>query len=263
MFDINKASLSNLIEKGKFETSTSKIQKNLNCELVVLPTLKPYIDKAWTWLQSQKTMYANEEHTLAEVLSEFVCADALAAIITDKVKCYDDEKNSPPRSSLSDYAIWLFGQPDLNLLNRANVYPHIRKLHTYSEKKARYNCSWMEKDFMRVSYLLYNYADKSSIYWAAILPLLYDNPWFVYALEERDRLYTELKKPQQSKNDEDIDYDYFEDEYESLSDEAEECMVHDFVQLLGLEEEKYDDGAADKILDHMVILRINSVSVFL
>lgn len=135
MFDINKASLSNLIEKGKFETSTSKIQKNLNCELVVLPTLKPYIDKAWTWLQSQETMYANEEHTLAEVLSEFVCADALAAIITDKVKCYDDEKNSPPRSSLSDYAIWLFGQPDLNLLNRANVYPHIRKLHTYSEKR--------------------------------------------------------------------------------------------------------------------------------
>lgn len=92
---------------------------------------------------------------------------------------------------------------------------------------------------------------------------MYDNPWFVYALEKRDRLYTELKKPQQSKNDEDIDYDYFEDEYESLSDEAEECMVHDFVQLLGLEEEKYDDGAADKILDHMVILRINSVSVFL
>ena len=263
MFDINKASLSNLIEKVKFETSASKIQKNLNCELVVLPTLKPYIDKAWTWLQSQKTMYANEEHTLAEVLSEFVCADVLAAIITDKVKCYDDKKNSSPRSSLSDYAIWLFGQKDLNLFNRANAYPHVRKLHEDNGKKARYNYSWMEKDFMRVSYLLYNYADKSSIYWAAILPLLYDNPWFVYALEKRDRLYTELKKPQQSKNDEDIDYDYFEDEYESLSDEAEECMVHDFVQLLGLEEEKYDDGAADKILDHMVILRINSMSVFL
>ena len=241
MFDINKASLSNLIEKGKFETSTSKIQKNLNCELVVLPTLKPYIDKAWTWLQSQKTMYANEEHTLAEVLSEFVCADVLAAIITDKVKCYDDKKNSSPRSSLSDYAIWLFGQKDLNLFTRANAYPHVRKLHEDNGKKARYNYSWMEKDFIRVSYLLYNYSDKSSIYWAAILPLLYDNPWFVYALEKRDRLYTELKKPQQSKNDEDIDYDYFEDEYESLSDEAEECMVHDFVQLLGLDEEKYDD----------------------
>ena len=241
MFDINKASLSNLIEKVKFETSASKIQKNLNCELVVLPTLKPYIDKAWTWLQSQKTMYANEEHTLAEVLSEFVCADVLAAIITDKVKCYDDKKNSSPRSSLSDYAIWLFGQKDLNLFNRANAYPHVRKLHEDNGKKARYNYSWMEKDFIRVSYLLYNYSDKSSIYWAAILPLLYDNPWFVYALEKRDRLYTELKKPQQSKNDEDIDYDYFEDEYESLSDEAEECMVHDFVQLLGLDEEKYDD----------------------
>lgn len=241
MFDINKASLSNLIEKVKFETSASKIQKNLNCELVVLPTLKPYIDKAWTWLQSQKTMYANEEHTLAEVLSEFVCADVLAAIITDKVKCYDDKKNSSPRSSLSDYAIWLFGQKDLNLFNRANAYPHVRKLHEDNGKKARYNYSWMEKDFMRVSYLLYNYADKSSIYWAAILPLLYDNPWFVYALEKRDRLYTELKKPQQSKNKEDIDYSYFEDEYESLSDEAEECMVRDFVQLLGLEEEKYDD----------------------
>ena len=208
MFDINKASLSNLIEKVKFETSASKIQKNLNCELVVLPTLKPYIDKAWTWLQSQKTMYANEEHTLAEVLSEFVCADVLAAIITDKVKCYDDKKNSSPRSSLSDYAIWLFGQKDLNLFNRANAYPHVRKLHEDNGKKARYNYSWMEKDFMRVSYLLYNYADKSSIYWAAILPLLYDNPWFVYALEKRDRLYTELKKPQQSKNKEDIDYTY-------------------------------------------------------
>lgn len=230
-----------MIEKVKFETSASKIQKNLNCELVVLPTLKPYIDKAWTWLQSQKTMYANEEHTLAEVLSEFVCADVLAAIITDKVKCYDDKKNSSPRSSLSDYAIWLFGQKDLNLFNRANAYPHVRKLHEDNGKKARYNYSWMEKDFIRVSYLLYNYSDKSSIYWAAILPLLYDNPWFVYALEKRDRLYTELKKPQQSKNDEDIDYDYFEDEYESLSDEAEECMVHDFVQLLGLDEEKYDD----------------------
>ena len=241
MFDINKASLSDLIEKVKFQTSTSKIQEILIRQLPMFPTLKPYIEKTWAWLQSQKTMYANEEHTLAEVLSEFICADALAAIITDKVKCYDDKKNNVPKSSLSDYSVWLFGQKDLNLLNRANAYPHIRKLHTYSGKKAGYNCSWMEEDFMRVSYLLYNYADKSSIYWAAILPLLYDNPWFVYALEKRDRLYTELKKPQQSKNKEDIDYSYFEDEYESLSDEAEECMVRDFVQLLGLEEEKYDD----------------------
>lgn len=241
MFDINKASLSDLIEKVKFQTSTSKIQEILIRQLPMFPTLKPYIEKTWAWLQSQKTMYANEEHTLAEVLSEFICADALAAIITDKVKCYDDKKNNVPKSSLSDYAVWLFGQKDLNLLNRANAYPHIRKLHTYSGKKAGYNCSWMEKDFMRVSYLLYNYADKSSVYWAAILPLLYDNPWFVYALEKRDRLYTELKKPQQSKNKEDIDYSYFEDEYESLSDEAEECMVHDFVQLLGLDEDKYDD----------------------
>lgn len=241
MFDINKTSLSDLIEEVKFQTATLKIREILNCDLVVLPTLKPYIDKTWAWLQSQKTMYANEEHTLAEVLSEFVCADVLAAIITDKVKCYDDKKNNVPKSSLSDYSVWLFGQKDLNLLNRANAYPHIRKLHTYSGEKARYNCSWMEKDFMRVSYLLYNYADESSLYWAVILPLLYDNPWFVYALEKRDRLYTELKKPKQSKNDEDIDYDYFEDEYESLSDEAEECMVHDFVQLLGLDEEKYDD----------------------
>lgn len=241
MFDINKASLSDLIEKVKFQTSTSKIQEILIRQLPMFPTLKPYIEKTWAWLQSQKTMYANEEHTLAEVLSEFVCADVLAAIITDKVKCYDDKKNSSPRSSLSDYAIWLFGQKDLNLFNRANAYPHVRKLHEDNGKKARYNYSWMEKDFIRVSYLLYNYSDKSSIYWAAILPLLYDNPWFVYALEKRDRLYTELKKPQQSKNDEDIDYDYFEDEYESLSDEAEECMVHDFVQLLGLDEEKYDD----------------------
>ena len=241
MFDINKTSLSDLIEEVKFQTATLKIREILNCDLVVLPTLKPYIDKTWAWLQSQKTMYANEEHTLAEVLSEFVCADVLAAIITDKVKCYDDKKNNVPKSSLSDYSVWLFGQKDLNLLNRANAYPHIRKLHTYSGEKARYNCSWMEKDFMRVSYLLYNYADESSLYWAVILPLLYDNPWFVYALEKRDRLYTELKKPKQSKKDEDIDYDYFEDEYESLSDEAEECMVHDFVQLLGLDEEKYDD----------------------
>ena len=241
MFDINKASLSDLIEKVKFQTSTSKIQEILIRQLPMFPTLKPHIEKTWAWLQSQKTMYANEEHTLAEVLSEFVCADVLAAIITDKVKCYDDKKNSSPRSSLSDYAIWLFGQKDLNLFNRANAYPHVRKLHEDNGKKARYNYSWMEKDFIRVSYLLYNYSDKSSIYWAAILPLLYDNPWFVYALEKRDRLYTELKKPQQSKNDEDIDYDYFEDEYESLSDEAEECMVHDFVQLLGLDEEKYDD----------------------
>lgn len=241
MFDINKASLSDLIEKVKFQTSTSKIQEILIRQLPMFPTLKPYIDKAWTWLQSQKTMYVNEEHTLAEVLSEFVCADVLAAIITDKVKCYDDQKNSPPSNSLSDYAIWLFGQQDLNLLNRANAYPHVRKLHEDNGKKVRYNYSWMEKDFIRVSYLLYNYSDKSSIYWAAILPLLYDNPWFVYALEKRDRLYTELKKPQQSKNKEDIDCGYFEDEYESLSDEAEECMVHDFVQLLGLDEDKYDD----------------------
>lgn len=241
MFDINKASLSDLIEKVKFQTSTSKIQEILIRQLPMFPTLKPYIEKTWAWLQSQKTMYANEEHTLAEVLSEFVCADVLAAIITDKVKCYDVKKNYVPKSSLSDYAVWLFGQKDSNLLNRANVYPHIRKLHTYSGKKAEYNCSWMEKDFMRVSYLLYNYADKSSVYWTAILPLLYDNPWFVYALEKRDRLYTELKKPQHSKNKEDIDYGYFEDEYESLSDEAEECMVRDFVQLLGLDEEKYDD----------------------
>lgn len=241
MFDINKASLSDLIEKVKFQTSTSKIQEILIRQLPMFPTLKPYIDKAWTWLQSQKIMYVNEEHTLAEVLSEFICADVLAAIITDKVKCYDDRKNSPPSNSLSDYAIWLFGQQDLNLLNRANAYPHVRKLHEDNGKKVRYNYSWMEKDFIRVSYLLYNYSDKSSIYWAAILPLLYDNPWFVYALEKRDRLYTELKKPQPSKNKEDIDYGYFEDEYESLSDEAEECMVHDFVQLLGLDEDKYDD----------------------
>ena len=241
MFDINKASLSDLIEKVKFQTSTSKIQDILIRQLPMFPTLKTYIEKTWAWLQSQKTMYANEEHTLAEVLSEFICADALAAIITDKVKCYDDKKNNVPKSSLSDYAIWLFGQQDLNLLNRANAYPHIRKLHEDNGKKVRYNYSWMEKDFIRVSYLLYNYSDKSSIYWAAILPLLYDNPWFVYALEKRDRLYTELKKPQPSKNKEDIDYGYFEDEYESLSDEAGECMVHDFVQLLGLDEDKYDD----------------------
>ena len=103
MFDINKTSLSDLIEEVKFQTATLKIREILNCDLVVLPTLKPYIDKTWAWLQSQKTMYANEEHTLAEVLSEFVCADVLAAIITDKVKCYDDKKNNVPKSSLSDY----------------------------------------------------------------------------------------------------------------------------------------------------------------
>lgn len=110
MFDINKASLSDLIEKVKFQTSTSKIQEILIRQLPMFPTLKPYIEKTWAWLQSQKTMYANEEHTLAEVLSEFICADALAAIITDKVKCYDDKKNNVPKSSLSDYAVWLFAR---------------------------------------------------------------------------------------------------------------------------------------------------------
>lgn len=241
--DINNVSLNGLIEHIQKATSVRQIQNIFERKLEEFPVLRPYINDVWSWLNTQSTMYNNQKHSLAEILSEFISADIMATLIIDQVKHYDNKHGNDhiPKNSVSDYTIWLFGnQSEINLVNRAKQYAHIKRLLKDESKDVRYYRSWMEKDFLRINYLLYNYADwhdSSTLLWIALLPILYGNPWFVYSVEKHSSLYSCFQWPEIACDESDS----FMEGYNKLSKKKKQKLVDDFVHFLGLGEDRCED----------------------
>ena len=200
--------LERLIKKYESTFSMDFLVQQITKEFKQCRVVDSYVNITMDWLKRQVVEYHGADVSQLQIMAEFCLADVLSEIIRkNSIEYNKDVRNVGPKY----YSIWLFGEVDENLINRANKRMCTQLARFQGNRSTfEYVGSEAEKDFFRILYMLYNYEDsknKTRLHPGAVVPLMAGNPWFTYGVERAWRLYELCKWPLQNgiANDEELD----------------------------------------------------------